>query len=379
MLIKLKQNVAEKYCFAFLFIALLSIVTIDNDKLVINIYRLLICLPILILSRWSDIVCFLKQPFVKRYLLLTTFCLSSLLWSDPGHIKNVFLKLLTITVFLYLIYLVFVYQTSYFYKLDSIYIFLSTTVLSLFILYYFGGNIPAEDTYGVFGNRNEIAWFFAISCVISGYKLISEKFDIYLFSIFLITISTVLVIASRASILAVLVGLLFSIIITPFKPKAKSLLLLLWFICLLTPLHITHDRMTHSLIQRADSGRFEIYSNAFNEITESTMTFFLGHGMATSSRNLLHSDLIIGHWHSIYLNMMYYCGLTGLLLMLYFLFYRFWLLYRNKTTICVWDVVVLSMGVALLFDGNNIYSYPGGVFMSFVLPVFFANISSNKP
>ncbi|MDP0562131.1 MAG: hypothetical protein QS721_07300 [Candidatus Endonucleobacter sp. (ex Gigantidas childressi)] len=378
MLIKFKQNVSEKYCFAFLFIALISIVTIDNDKLVINIYRLLICLPILTLSRWSDVVCFAKQPFVKRYLLLTIFCLFSLLWSEPGHIKNMFFKILTMTVFLYLIYLVFIYQPSYFRKLDSIYIFLSMTLLSLFILHNLGKDITTEDVYGVFGNKNEIAWFFSISCLIIGHKLIFEKFDIYLLAVFLISLSTVWVLASRASILAVLFGLFFSLIMVPNRSIVKRLGLL-GLGCLLIALYISNNNMASSLIERGDSFRFEIYNNAFNKIAESAMTILLGHGIATDSESLGGYNITFGHWHSIYVSMLYYCGLTGLMLMLYCFFYRFWLLYRKKTIICVWDVVVFAMAIALLFDGNRIYSYPGGVFMSFVLPVFFANISSDIP
>lgn len=38
------------------------------------------------------------------------------------------------------------------------------------------------------------------------------------------------------------------------------------------------------------------------------------------------------------------------------------------------DFVVMGMMVALMFDGNRIYEYPGGMLLAFTLPLFLANL-----
>ena len=367
----LKQNIAEKYGFYLLLIPLVAMVTIDDSKLVTNIYRVLICLPLLFLARWQDVTSFSRHPFVRRYLLFVLFCALSLLWSETDTIKNMALKILAMTVFLFLIYTVSVYQSAYFRCLDSVYILLGTVLLAFYLVSYLGRSTPVEDVYGVFGNKNELAWFLAAVCLVVAYKLVNEGFNPYLLGILLIVLAVIWEVASRASLMAVYFGLLMVFCTDRrrwLKVGGLGIMIVLPFV-----LWLCVGSELEALLLRADSNRFYIYQNAFSQITGSATTFLFGHGLAADSENVIARGDVMGHWHSIYISMLFYGGLIGLGLLFYCFFYRFWLLIRNQAEPCVWDVVAFGVAIALLFDGNRVFNYPNSVFISFVLPAFFAN------
>ncbi|MDB2384829.1 hypothetical protein N9V90_03245, partial [Endozoicomonas sp.] len=211
------------------------------------------------------------------------------------------IKILAMTIFLYLVHTVSIYQKQHFFKLNQVYILLALILTSFILLDHMGEGIPVEGVHGIFGNKNEAGWFIAAACIVVGYKLIVEKFNPYLFGIFLILLSLLWIIGSRASLLAFFSGMLM-VLIKHQKYRTKLLTLAVFIgLISISVIYLSGSiNDINALISRADNGRFEIYLNAFTQISLNIKTIAFGHGLAASARNVLSSGITINNWHSIY-------------------------------------------------------------------------------
>ncbi|WP_252178061.1 O-antigen ligase family protein [Endozoicomonas sp. 4G] len=295
-------------------------------------------------------------------------------------------KMLATLALLFLIFNISRYQLERFRKLDYYYVLAALILLSA--VYYKWGVIDTrlpDVIFGVFDNRNPIAWFSSSAAIISFFHVLHARNRIHLllFSIsFLLLASATLSLSSRGALL----GLLAGMIIVAFS-KVDSLksffvyfsISLIAFLTVITVIELYYSDYFSSLIERADSHRFEIYANAITRITESPSTLFFGHGIAASPRNMV-GETVINNWHSIYINATFYGGIIALVLLLVCLLKRPYEIIIKKSKISSWDAVVLGMMVTLQFDGHRIYEYPGGLLFVLTIPMFVANIlaSSNK-
>ncbi|MDD7806044.1 MAG: O-antigen ligase family protein [Endozoicomonas sp. (ex Botrylloides leachii)] len=375
-----KQKIWEKYSVYILLIVLFTMISVNNDKAAVNIYRLLFCLPLLLFIRKNDIIACCKNSFINKYLALTLFCSISLLWTDSDTIKNMAIKILTMTIFLHLTYIASIYNPKVFKKMDEAYILMALLLIGYIISKYMGQGIPGDSVHGIFRNKNEVAWFLSSACIVTIYKLAFEKANAYLFGIFFIFIAILWKIQSRAALIGFCAGFLMisACIIKQYGYKKISKFFILGALLFIPAIFLAGKiNVIGHLIARADSYRFEIYAAAFHKITMNIGTIFFGHGIAANSEYTLSNGIVVSHWHSIYINTIFYVGIIGFSLFVYCFFDRFWMLLKKKTTLCVWDVVLLGTSVALLFDGDTLFNYPNGVYLSFILPAFFAHFYNN--
>ncbi len=378
MLSIIKKNVSEKYCFIFLLLIICTSVLIDNQKLVTNIYRVLICLPILLCIRWDDIRDFSKNRFVKFFILLTAWSTLTLLWPDADKPLNMLTKILTSSVFLYLIYLNFSYQKKQLLNFETYYI--STAVILATIIWVIYGRSESiqDPVYGVFENINEVAWFYSSAALIALYKLIYGQYKL-LSALALITlIYALLPTRTLGAYLAIGSGL-FILTVSIIKSYYQKWIfgILLSAVAIAIAMHIIYPESFLEIYNNFDKPRLNIYLHSYDVITNSNWAIVLfGNGLASDARNIIFGGLVMNNWHSVYINMIFYCGIIGLVLFFICFLNRFYYIFTKKSSICSWDLAVAGMMITMLFDGNKIYNYPGGFFLAFLIPAFIANLTN---
>jgi O-antigen ligase len=129
-----------------------------------------------------------------------------------------------------------------------------------------------------------------------------------------------------------------------------------------------------SLIKRADAGRFQIYSGAFEAILKKPIW---GHGYAASAENVPWKNVSISHYHSLYLNTLFYGGVVALLLLLGIILSTLCCFYKKPEGV-VW-LSILTLGcVSMLFTGNHVVNYPSAHFYIFVFPILVLAMNGKR-
>ena len=382
----LRNKLSEVYCWYFFLFLLLISILIDDGKAVVNFYRVWICIPVLLCIRWRDFKKIINIRFIQYFLSLTIWLSISLLWSDSNKLHNMAAKLLATTALLFMVANLVVYQKSRLVKAEVCYV-LSALVLVLMIYLKWGylGDHYSASPYGSFGSYNLVAWFLSAACIVSLSLVLNkaqQKF-FWLFAVaFVALLISLILLMSRGALLGLLTGSV--LLISHFYWQTITLRRTIAFILVATAflfLLYTFFIDTSSteayfsyLFSRADSGRFLIYKEAYEKITESIFSLLFGHGIAADPSNIVWREMKVAHWHSIYISTLFFGGLVGLLLFLLCVFKRPYEIYIKKEKPNSWDFVVMGMMVTLMFDGNRLYEYPGGMLLAFTLPLFLANL-----
>ena len=373
-----KKMIIEKWSFYFLIIAIIVPSFIDYSKSVVNIYRALLCLPILLLIRWTDLKVFYKNTFFRLFSLLSLYFTISLIWSDGDSLHNMATKILATYAFMLMVLCSAKYNQKKVENFDTIYIVSAIILLISIAIKWSGiGTFFTDDIFGVFGNRNPVSWFTAGATIAAFFRIINNRqLRILFIAAFSILVTSLLLMASRGSILGTAVGMACIILSKCFSSdKSKSYLLysVIGISIAVLCIQIIAPEYISSLISRADSNRFTIYSIAIEKITSSPTTLLFGQGIASSARITLDNGTIINNFHSVYLNMAFYGGLIALSLFLSCLLIRPYKILTGASKLNQWDAIVFGIMVTLMFDGHRIFEYPGGMLFAFMLPLFLAN------
>ena len=372
-----KKMIIENWSFYFLVIAVMAPSLIDNSKMVVNLYRVWLCLPILLLMRWDDFKGFFSNTFFKAFSLLSLYFIINLSWSEGNSIHNMASRILATYAFLLLVFCNAKYNRKKLNIFDTIYIISAITLLLAVGIKWEGIGTYIENAFGIYGNRNPVSWFIAGATIAAFFRVVSSRQSRSLFiAAFGILAACLLLLASRGSILGTAIGIACIVLSKCFSSK-KSKPYLLYsilgiaaitlFVQAIAPEYIS------SLIGRGDSARFIIYSRAITEITSSPITLLFGHGIASSARMTLDNGVLINNYHSVYLNMAFYGGLIALSLFLACLLIRPYKIFTGTSKLNQWDAIVFGIMVTLMFDGHRIFEYPGGMLFAFILPLFLAN------
>ncbi|MET4694130.1 O-antigen ligase family protein [Endozoicomonas lisbonensis] len=386
----IRSKVSEVFCWYFFLFLLFISVFIDNGKAVVNFYRVWVCIPVLLCVRWSDIKGIVNVRFVQYFLALTVWLSLSLLWSDSDKLHNMAAKILATTALLFMIGNLVAHQNIRLIQAEFYYIG-SALVLIVMIYLKWGylGNDYSGNPLGSFGYYNLVAWFLSAAAIVALSLICNKprKSTLWLLvAAFIVLLTSVVMFKSRGALLGLLTGctLLITRLYWTVFVSLKGILYVLVVstsIFLLFTLFIDTNSMTvyvSDLLSRADAGRFLIYENAYKTITESISTLLFGHGIAADPGNIVWRGMKVAHWHSIYVSTLFFGGLVGLLLFLLCVFKRPYEIYIKKAKPNSWDFVVMGMMVTLMFDGNRIYEYPGGMLLAFTLPLFLANFIGSR-
>ncbi|AMO54712.1 hypothetical protein GZ77_24085 [Endozoicomonas montiporae] len=374
---KPKELIIEKWSFYFLVIAIMAPSLIDYSKAVVNLYRVWLCLPILLFMRWQDIKGFYSNTFVKLFSLLSLYFVINLSWSEGNSIHNMATRILATYAFLLLVFCSAKYNSEKLKNFDIVYILSALTLLATVGLKWGGIGTHLEDpVFGVYGNRNPVSWFLAGAAIAAFYRAVYTPLRLQFAAIFIVLGTCILLIASRGAILGASIGMAVIVLSKCLNSEKSKFYLLssMGFIILSVLLvQIISPDYISSLLGRGDSARFVIYSTAISKITSSPLTLIFGHGIASSARMTLENGLIMNNYHSVYLNMAFYGGMVALALFFACLLIRPYRIITGASKLNQWDAIVFGIMVALLFDGHRIFEYPGGMLFAFILPLFMAN------
>ena len=379
------QNVLLKTLPWFLLCTLfLSAAIIDNQKLVTNIFRVVVCIPIFFMLKIDDVKIFVGNRFFQLLIVLFIYTAISLFWSQSDKTVNILGRLLTTVILVYLIFLVYQYRPDNFQKFGELYL-LAGLISIIAILTHWDG-IQSLDrwsiSYGVFNHHAPLAWYMATCALIALHASIqsdqNRQLKALLFFGFFVM---VLLSQSRGGLVVLLFGIFFILFFCGCKKKYFSIRFLSG--CMLTVvatvliLHFVDSDYFKDLLERADAGRFYIYENAYNKITSNWFVFFFGHGAASLSDNMI-GRFQADHYHNLYLNTWYFTGLLGLLLTLILLLWNFFILPIKGRIWSVWDAIVAAMLIGFLFDGSRIYGYPSAMMFCFIIPLVLSVLNQDK-
>ncbi|WP_330927248.1 O-antigen ligase family protein [Candidatus Sororendozoicomonas aggregata] len=388
-MLTLRKTVSEQFGFYLICTVIVTTALIDHEKSVTNIYRVGVCLPILLCLRGLDIKAFISMPFVQLFLTLTLWSTLTLFWSDAGSIKNMATKLLCATVFLYAVFLMRRYQCEKARYLEGLFV-AAGCALSIAVLIKFDASsmiysLFATSGYGAFGNINEMAWFVSGALLVALFHGVhpggetgkkAKTLAILAVPLLCYMLSQTKSLAAALSVVAGVLFFMVSALKAPYHKWLYGVLVLLLTVAVAG--HYSYSDALFTFYQQLDRSRVEIYQSAYQAITSSWQTVVFGEGLASSARNTLSNGELMNNWHSIYINTVFYTGIVGLVLFLACVGYRLKQVMSRQKPLCSWDLVVVGSLTAFLFDGNRFHNYPGGIFISLMLPLFLANITQGK-
>ena len=129
--------------------------------------------------------------------------------------------------------------------------------------------------------------------------------------------------------------------------------------------------MKEGWLARLDTGRFIIWHTVFDSVPKA---LWFGHGATTENYVYFSETYGWQHAHNIWLGHMYWGGVVGVMLLGMVCCRTAWLLWRCRGgTLSMLGLGLLCFGlVSMLTDGNLLLTYPGPVWMVFVVPVGLA-------
>ena len=125
------------------------------------------------------------------------------------------------------------------------------------------------------------------------------------------------------------------------------------------------------LIMRGDSYRLELWSLGLTASTSSIISTLFGHGLGNELKAIAQDGVILSHYHNLYINIMFYSGLTGLCLFLSCVIYITAHIRKTYILNSPWLPVFLGSLSACMFDGIHILNNQGAMMFTLVLSMFY--------
>ncbi|MGY0217711.1 O-antigen ligase family protein [Endozoicomonadaceae bacterium StTr2] len=375
-----KQILTENWSLWLLMLTMLLFVTVEHEKTAVNIFRIGICLPVLVFSVKHIIVLRYQDEFARLLSLFLLWGLLSLLWSPVENIK-LFDNLIARTLTVFVVFYIAFHASKN--ELSRLWIEYAYLISAVILLINAEINRNSQDHgFGTFDSLNLVAWFISSAAIVSFNNLFFVKKTSYRLFFLILTavyIFAIVEMGSRAAMLGFVTGFfsifLYYFIFTDLKRLAvycASLSFFIFFIVI-----FFDSSYVLWLIERGDSSRFVVYANAFDLITNTPASILFGHGLAADAVNFTEYKRV-AHFHSIYLSTLFYTGVVGLSLFLLFVLRRPWFVFIKKNEATSWDFALIGGLVTFMFTGDKFISYPGGFFYALLLPLFFANAFGTK-
>lgn len=123
-----------------------------------------------------------------------------------------------------------------------------------------------------------------------------------------------------------------------------------------------------NVLARGSSSRLPIWNNGIQAITDSFSTLLFGHGLSAVTESTVRK-FQAAHYHNFFLNHAFYTGLVGFFLYFGLVVSALKKALSSRETL-VWGVLVLSMQVAFMTDGDRLAVNPSAMMLC-----FFASVS----
>ena len=365
-----------------LVLVFVATVTSPSSKYVVNLYRLGLCLPILLMIKKDDFVFLMSQRFSQCYVALLTYTGITLFWGNDIAVHNYVIKLACMFLLYYALFLIWYYRPDRFNKITSLYqisalLFTGNILLKLnnFHISAFDAALPPSIHHHVLAG-----WYFAVTALLSLYQIIYKKHtktNLLFFTLF--TVMTFLS-QSRSAMTVLFLGI-FVLSFYAIKKEQSILLLkiILVSVCLFIIIYTLWPDFFHSLIARGDAGRSTIYADGLSVISRSPYSLLLGHGANASIIDFtIHVKTI--HYHNLLLSTLFYTGMLGTVILLSCLAYSIipsLLSFKHN----VWSIVLIAILMGTITDFDQFYTYPKSVMLCFIIPMIlshFNNLTRHK-
>jgi O-antigen ligase len=122
------------------------------------------------------------------------------------------------------------------------------------------------------------------------------------------------------------------------------------------------------LLERGSAGRFHIWKNWYTTWNSSIYKSILGYGLSTSSKNMV-GNYQAAHYHSLYLNLLFYGGIVGISLFFSWNLKVLKSVIKYNYTKTPWLPIVFGMYAGFLTDGDKLFSFPSALGICYVLPM----------
>jgi len=195
-------------------------------------------------------------------------------------------------------------------------------------------------------------------------KKSTKMFLIYALLFFILIVS-VLLAQSRAPAAALIMAFLAGGILAKDK-KVLIFIIILSFLGIFSFFKI--PAFKESVIERGFSYRLETCKAI---ISKSQENLIFGKGLSTHAKFVMKNDKIVNHTHNVYLGMILYGGLVGLMLLLSLLFLALlnsisYFIHHNEITFLV---LIIFAAICMLTGEDKIITHPDAIWVFFWLPL----------
>lgn len=351
----------------------------ENQTGITNLYRLLVVLPLLLCIRVSDIAGLWHNSAARWLILLCGWMLISL-FLDGYSYKDLklFWRLLNFLALFYLIFLFARYHASKLSSVQPLLLFFGFIGVCLILwdwegLRYLGviKNYYKESSRGIFDHHLEVGWIVGLLGLLSINQFLRARngFSASLGGVLACFFVVVLIfVQARGGYVFFGVGAALLLLLSPGN-RSRWLLVGGTILALLCLLLFREQVMAlwGSILERGSSGRLPIWGNGIEALTSSTGVLLFGHGLSTSTENLV-GNFTVAHFHNFYINHAFYTGLIGLAFYFGLVFSALRKAFLSEQSL-IWGVIVLAMQAAFVTDGDRLIVNPSSMMLCFLLPL----------
>jgi len=383
------RGVIEKYSWVLLLIAIAPALVFDYSKMVVNLYRILVMLPLLAycLMRPSLLNEINRNISAALFFTFWVFSYLSITWGPYTDLTtNLLGRGLSTYILLILIFLAA--ERPHAQHIPSIlqYWYLSAGTCGLIITMVSNTLFPdividnSPFSFGVFNHYVFVSWLAGSLTVIA---LFNQKLS-FISKGLLVTFYLYCIVANqgRGGILIIASALFFAMLFYPAKNrlKAKLITLALATMTVLVLEFVLQNHYIASILGKGMNGRLFSWENCGIPVMQNMTNFIFGHGLSADP-GIYMQGLPIRHCHSIYLNTLFYTGFIGFSLYVMLLLSCL----KKGFRYCPeqpWPYLVVGCSVAFLVDANRFFVYPSALMVCFLVPLFlcmFAKEINNVP
>ena len=366
----------------FLLVIMVTLL-VPSRKLSANIYKFFVVVPVIAMLSTEMIKSMFENMSVRWLALLSLYFMLSMVWGPSiDQVDNHFVRILGVWAFLFLVHGIARYHPEFFLRVDEVMVGFGVvwTVILLInweSLWQPGG--PEFDLlkipYGVFTHHVQIGWMLAALCLLALQRALRQAGACFCWLgcglfFFVVLICT----QARGGYLVFGAGLLAWALMGDRLKKWPYVLSV--FVALSGAVLVVFKAvpgMFSSILLRGSAGRFEIWRNWYDLWSSDILKAIFGFGLNHPTENVF-SKHVAAHFHSFYLNSLFYVGIVGFVLVGGWIVCSLRTYAAGQSLSPQWYPVVIGMLVGFLTDGDKLFNYPGAFVFCFVLPVFCLSI-----
>jgi O-antigen ligase len=375
---RIRENFYSQWSWWLLLLTFVLTFFVSDRSDAKNFYRVLVALPVLLMLSGSVLKGFFASNPIRWFTALSAYFAITILWSSEIRTwDNHLLRILAVWGLAFLLYYLARFRPELFLRIDKALVLFGLIWVVLLILDWsslWQAN-PTFDrwkiTRGAFTHHLQVGWMLAVLSLLSMQRAFNKCSRPYAWAFASVVFFVVLFLAqARGGLLVFIAGLFTYLLVSCHRFNWRLVTIIIAALsCIIGGIFILSPDLFGSLVARGASGRFSIWQNWISMWQETDLKMVFGYGLGASTENQI-GNYTAAHFHSFYLNTIYYGGVVGFVLTLGWFFSLAKLVYQEKMLESPWVPVVVGMLAGFLTDGDKLFNYPGAFTLCFLLPVF---------